>query len=186
MYTSLQIIPTPDVEIITLEMVKQHLRLDLESELEDDLLQVYLQAATEAAQDYCGVPLYPAQATLTYEDFNIGKFPAAVGNVRAIDVVRYYALGSNLESTMNSNDYTLMVKDKFDSEIYFTVDLPELEPVKNAVTVRLDVGFDDEDFPKSIKAAILLMVADLYERREDRPEVNITVANKLLRPNKLF
>jgi uncharacterized phiE125 gp8 family phage protein len=186
MYTSLQIIPTPDVEVITLEVVKQHLRLDTESDLEDDLLEIYLQAAIEAAQDYCGIPLYPAQATLTYSDFNIGKFPAALGNVRAIDVVIYYPLGTNVESTLNENDYTLMVKDKFDSEIYFKVDLPELEPVNNAVTVRLDVGYDNEDFPKAIKSAILLMVGDLYERREDRPEVNITVANRLLRPYKLF
>ena len=54
----------------------------------------------------------------------------------------------------------------------------------NAVTVTYTAGFGDAaaDVPKSIKQAILLMVADLYQNREDRPDTMPRASEALLRP----
>jgi uncharacterized phage protein (predicted DNA packaging) len=45
---------------VDLELMKQHLRLDIEDTSEDDLIEFYLLGAKDAADNYCGNPFVDA------------------------------------------------------------------------------------------------------------------------------
>jgi hypothetical protein len=68
----------------------------------------------------------------------------------------------------------------------FREQLPELANRFDAVTITVKVGFVSGKVPKPIQQAILLKIADMYERRDDRAEVISTTSQALLRPYKKF
>lgn len=87
--------------MISLELAKKHLRVELEDDYEDDLIELAIESAVKEAENYCEINFQE-----TYED----------------------------------------------------------------------------DLPGDIKSALLLLIADRYEKRENRKGENLTAARLLLNP----
>jgi hypothetical protein len=106
--------------------------------------------------------------------------------MQSITTVKYYPADGSAEVTMSNTLYKLT---KLNDKVYslrFVNDTPEVADRFDAVTITIVVGFLVNKTPKPILQAILLQVADMYERREDRSEVFGTTAMALLRPYKRY
>lgn len=75
---------------------------------------------------------------------------------------------------MPTTDYSLTKLNDKVFQIRFK-QVPEIANQWDAMTIKATIGMTT--VPKPIAQAVLLMVSDMYERREDRVEVPLTVVN---------
>lgn len=179
----LKLVTAPTSEPVTLEQAKAHLRED--SNDFNDQIEVFIEAATAYADGPSGF-LGRALIDQTW-DFYLDAFPAVtvVGsrNVYAIEiplpplieVLGVFYLDSNgVEQTFDAASYT--VDDASEPArivLGSTGSWPTIQEAANAVRIRFRAGYLDQgvspavdNVPGSIKAAILIMVGDLYQNRE--------------------
>jgi uncharacterized phiE125 gp8 family phage protein len=180
MITNVIVLPEA-TEVVSLEMAKKHLRLDASFDDEDDLITAYISAAVSYCESFIGGNI-SATATIKMDDLPL-RFKIPVFPVKTITSVSYFPNSASEAVTLAETSYALMRVDK-SAYLALTIDSPALPDRFDAVTVVCEIGFDE--LPKTIIQAVLLLVGDMYERREDRPEVNSTVADKLLRAHKLY
>lgn len=179
---ALKLVTAPASEPVTLEQAKQHLRED--SDDFNEQIEVFIEAATAYADGPSGF-LGRALIDQTW-DLYLDAFPAVtvVGtrNVYAIEiplpplieVLGVFYLDSNgAEQTFDAASYT--VDDASEPArivLGSTGSWPTIQEAANAVRVRFRAGYldqnspDAENVPGNIKAAILIMVGDLYQNRE--------------------
>lgn len=169
--------------VVTLAKAKKHLRLETSFTEEDELIETYIEAATQAAENYIGGHITQKNMIIKASAFE-SPFVFEAFPVNEITSITYFEEGFEDEKTLDVENYTLTAVNSKTPVIRFKNDLPEVQRRFDAVTIKIDIGM--EAIAKPIVSAILLMIADLYERREDRPEVNITAAMALLRPYKKF
>jgi uncharacterized phiE125 gp8 family phage protein len=158
----------PTTEPITLTRAQNHLRLDTAgsppSHPDDALVELYLTAARENAESYTGVTIspcsYEAQGVVTNNAMSLQTYP-----VTSISSVTY-ELSDGTVQTVSASDYYV---DNFNrpSMLVFRQNAPSED-----VTVRFAAGPTDGQSPNlyplasAIKAAILIMLGNLYENRE--------------------
>lgn len=183
MVTDVQITPGTATEVVTLAKAKKHLRIEASFTEEDDLIQDYIDAAVTNAENYIGGHIANKNMVIKMTGFDnplvFEAFP-----VKAVTSVKYFEAGNEDEQTMPEADYALTAETQKRFSIRFKNTLPEVQDRFDAVTVTISLGMATIDKP--IASAVLLMLADLYERREDRSEVLSTAAMSLLRPYKKF
>lgn len=188
MLTALNITPeAPEVSsVITLTKAKQQLRIESAFTDEDELIQDYIDAAIVAAENYCSVHLYPKVAEIKankLETFVLDAYP-----VNSITSVQYYKKGETTLTTLLPENYSLLSYNKKLVTLKFK-DIPDDVDTDrdDAVTITVSIGFATKTaVPKPIQQAIKLLISDMYDRREDRPEVNTTVAQHLMRPYRKY
>jgi uncharacterized phiE125 gp8 family phage protein len=173
------------IEIVSLAKAKKQLRLEPGFIDEDDLIQAYIDAAVIASENFIGGHIQQKDMVITMDGFDspieFEAFP-----MQSITTVKYYAADGSAEATMADTLYKLTkLNDKVFS-LRFVNDAPEVAVRFDAVTITIVVGNAVNKTPKPILQAILLQVADMYERREDRSEVIATTAMALLRPYKKY
>jgi uncharacterized phiE125 gp8 family phage protein len=173
------------LEIVSLAKAKKQLRLETSFTDEDDLIQAYIDAAVIASENFIGGHIQQKNMLITMDSFDspieFEAFP-----MQSITTVKYFPADGSAEATMDDTLYKLTkVNDKVFS-LRFVNDVPEIAERFDAVTITIVVGFATNKTPKPILQAILLQVADMYERREDRSEVFGTTAMALLRPYKKY
>lgn len=179
----LKLVTAPADNPVTLAQAKAHLRED--SDDFNDQIEAFIDAATAYADGPMGF-LGRALIDQTW-DLYLDAFPAVsvVGtrNVYAIEiplpplieVVDVFYLDSNgVEQTFDAASYT--VDDSSEPArivLGSTGSWPTIQEAANAVRVRFRAGYLDqgvspavESVPGTIKAAILIMVGDLYQNRE--------------------
>lgn len=183
MITDIQISAGTATDVVTLAKAKKHLRVDADFTDEDDLIQDYIDAAVTQAENYIGGHITDKNIVIKMTGFDnplvFEAFP-----VKAVTSVKYFEQGDETEKTMDAVNYTLTAETSKRFAIRFKGDLPTVQDRFDAVTVTINVGMETIDKP--IAQAVLLMVADMYERREDRAEVLSTAAMSLLRSYKKF
>lgn len=188
MLTALSITPeAPEVgSVITLAKAKQQLRVESSFTDEDELIQDYIDAAIIAAENYCSVHLFPKVAVIKankIETFALDAYP-----VNSITSVTYYKKGETEPTTLPTANYSLLAYNKKLVTLKFK-DIPDDVDTErdDAVTITLAIGYATKSVvPKPIQQAIKLLISDMYDRREDRPEVNTTVAQHLMRPYRKY
>lgn len=170
----LKLITPPAEWPITLEEAKAHLRVDLDVDDDDDLIE----ALIEAAVDYCDGPtgwLGRALIDQTWE-LVLDSFPACDKEIKIpmpplIEVVSIkYDDASGAEQTLETSAYTVDTV----SEPGWVLPVgswPSIFDGVNAVRVRFRCGYlggspEAETVPGAIKAAIKLILGNLYENRE--------------------
>lgn len=163
---------------VTLERAKQHLNIEEDFTMDDELIQEYIDAAQASCENYIGRPLYENRVYYPdgFVDFEFEAWATAAVTVQ-------YAVedeeGTGYDELPSANFIVNAAKST--AKIRFTGGLPELiegatRPVKVLVATAC---------PKPVASAILLVVGDLYARREDRGEVgHNSAANSLCRPYK--
>lgn len=193
-------ITAPTVEPIPIADCRQHLRLDLDGDLasetdvdeaEDALILGYLGAAREFAEGVLGVYLAPRTVEFTLDSFPCRRwFPLEPGPIRTIEAITYVD-ADGIEQDLLSSDF--VIDDyKTPTTVVSARTAPPWPAVRcapNAVKVLAIVGYgsisdtppDVLPLPKDIRAALLLILAHLYENREDSTAVAMeTIPNGAL------
>jgi uncharacterized phiE125 gp8 family phage protein len=179
---------------VTLDEVKAHCRIDTDSE--DAILTLYLNAAVSRLDGLSGI-LGRALMLQTWDvaipygliPWSDDRLTLWLAPAAELVSVKYFD-GSNAEITATLSDYDFVAGDWWayvaprDGLVWPTVyDRPD------ALTIRYAAGYADAAaVPFEIKAAILIMVSDMYEHRETvaaggiRPIASSMAVDNLLRP----
>lgn len=170
--------------IITKTTAKLQLRIEESYTAEDDLLDIYIQAAIEAAENYINGAIQAKSMVLKLDTMPT-KLVIPTHPVRSITSITYYDLENNAQ-TLATAEYYLKNPGTKEATIIFDETYNTYDR-NDAVTVTLAIGYANEAaVPTAVKQGLLLMVSDMYERREDRAEVVSTTAHTLLRPYRLY
>lgn len=171
-------------EVISLAKAKKHLRIESTFEDEDDLIQSYIDAAVSNSENYIGGHIAQKDMVIKMDsvskEFSFEAFP-----VVAVSSVNYFAKSDDTATVMPTDNYYLSSVNTKVSKLTIKA-IPDTSERYDAITVAVKVGYEDGKVEKPILQAILLQIADMYERREDRTEVTLTAAMALLRPYKKF
>lgn len=183
MITNTVITPATSFEVVTLALAKQQLRIESDFTAEDTLIQTMIDAAVIAAEDYMGCKIVDSDVVLNLDQLEVvTNIPLPV---RSVTSLKYFP-SSGAEVTMPDTDYKLLRFGKENGIRITTYWIPETDTRYDAVTIAFKTGYTAGTVPKPIIQAVLLQISDMYDRREDRVEVPLTAATKLLRPYKLF
>lgn len=161
-------------DIITVADIKEHLRVT--HSLEDDLISGIRSAAINYVQNYANVILGSVTAYGYMQTFVAQYFP--IGPVTDVDAVEYETDNAGTLTTMSSSSWHVDIKSR-PARISFS-DIPS--PYEHAlmpIRITFTVGHDADAIPGTIRQAILLMCASLYENRQDEVVGTITSRVKL-------
>jgi len=156
----------PEDEPLTLEEVKEYLRVDTDSE--DDLITSFIIAARRQVEARTYRPLI-TQSWLLSLDFSeisdiveINKFP-----LQTVDSIKYFDIDGNIQ-TIDSSKY-IVDKNSNPCRVQFT-DLPStIKNQINAMQIKFTCGYGDlaSDVPDDIKLAMKFIIGHYYENRQD-------------------
>ena len=186
---SIKIITPATAEPITLADAKLFLRVD--SNAEDALITALITAARQLCEQYTRRILM----TTTIEEFFDYFPPYRVGQsdiiylsrgpVQSISSVKYLD-GLGVEQTVNSSKYRTDIISE-PARIISTDGWADTEDTINAVIIRYVVGYSSAtDVPGPIKQAMLLIIADMYEKRQDTIKQLPTASEYLMTPYRVF
>lgn len=165
----------PSVEPVTLAEAKVHLRVTHSSE--DALITALIVAAREHVESVTGRKLISQQWELIQDAFPCGPVQLPFSPIITIDSVKYLDDDGALQ-TLDTAEYA---KDTYSVPGWVSpVDTwPSTYDTINAVTIAFTVGYGATaaDVPASLKAAMLLMIGDLFENREARSQGNAYQGN---------
>lgn len=173
---------------VTLAEARAHLRAEGIT-YDDSLIETYIRAAAATVETTYSLALLTQTVIQTHTGFpETGEAfffrVRPVANVTSIayidsDGVSQTWANTNYEAEgLSSSVGFPSLWTKFD-KVY-----PASASVPNAVTITYQAGFgaDSTALPANIRTAILHMVADMYESREDKARTLPTVSKALLRP----
>jgi len=154
-----------DTNILSLAALKLFLRVDHSDE--DTLLAALWTAARVMCENYTNV--YCNDATDNFKLY-LDEWPAdsminiAAAPFSAVSSVKYYD-GDNVLQTLAASDYsTDFVSKRGRIKLDET---PNLKDRLNAVEVTITCGYDEAAVPKPMIQAMMMITANLYERRGD-------------------
>jgi len=187
MVTNVQFTPGT-LEVVTLAQAKKQLRLEDSFADENDLIQSYIDAAIANCENFIGGHIIPGDLVITYDRFEspviFEAFP-----LKTITTVKYFT--NEVETTLDSAAYVLTKQSEKVFKLRFKEDTPTTDERFDAVTITVACGFAGNTIPKPIIQAIKMMVAQMYEYREDSFQNNVfnmtnSPAYALLRPYKKY
>lgn len=151
------IITVPSTElVVSLNLAKQHLRLDTDDGTDDDLIKHLIEVATERAEHQLGRSLL----TKTYKTIadHSDKIKLIPNLLSVLSVVATNA--DDTTTTLTGSDY-LLNQNSLVPEIMLMV------IVETSLEVTYTAGYGNADaIPKAIKQWVLVDLATLYENRE--------------------
>lgn len=156
-------IEKPNFTAVSLEEAKKHLDV---AGFDDDDGQItgFIAAATEHLEKTLGLTLCKMKFRQDFMNFCEATTMsiAPISEIEAINCIK----ANGDEFLLPTEQYNL-VKTHNGTFIHYNGGLPCLAKRIDAVQVTFSAGFDKEDIPASLRAAILLHVGSLYEHRED-------------------
>lgn len=196
---SLKLITAPDSYPVTLAEAKAHLRVD--SSDDNSLISVLIKAAVDNIEGPKGF-LGRALINQTW-DYGLDIFPCVTYNAGVIKnyieiplpplisiTGIYYKDSGGVDQTLEESSYTVDTASE-PGRVYRPngVAWPSVYTGGNAVRIRFKAGYSDDVIPFSIKAAILIKIADLYENRESMVDGSYSElpwsAQQLLKPHRM-
>ncbi len=177
----------PALRPVSLAEAKAHLRVDFSDD--DTLISALIDAATAHIDGYTGI-LARALVTQTWrQDFcdwpgdRVLRLPLAP--VASVESVKYFD-AANVETTVSESGNYALLEDARGPYIKFTSDFaaPALYDERDdRIRVTFVAGYGDpSDVPAAIRAAVLLIVGDLYKNRDAGETAPNAAATALLTP----
>lgn len=167
----------PAVEPISRALAKEHLRLESDFTLDDDLIDAYISAARDEAEKYCNRSFALADFFLLVSRFPGGITPLHLPDPLITEVASIeYIDGDNAEQTLDASGYT------FDAARQ-QIRTSDAWPVgATGIKVTYSAGPDGsaspaEEPPRSVKQAMLLLISDMYELRQSQITGSILTTN---------
>lgn len=173
----------PAIEPVTLDEAKEHCRVDISDD--DTYITGLIKTARECVEGF----LERVLIEQTWE-FQFHDFPSDDQEIRlpfppliSVTKIEYYD-DDGVKKEFSSSKYIVDTK-SIPGRVYLTYgeSWPSTQDREDAVIITYKAGYGDAatDVPNEFKAAIKLMVAHLYQEREN-PEFNYA----LLRSHKVF
>ncbi len=172
--------PDDDVEIVSLDTVKLHCRVD--HDVDDDILQLYIAAVIshlDGKDGYLQRALRPQVWEVAYDSFPCyGPLFIPLPPTISIDSLKYDDAEGTEQTIDPDSYYTDLTSLPGRVEAAYAYTWPTTLQGPSRVRVRFTAGYADLDSPSgssaglitgvptAIKAAILLMVGDLFMNRE--------------------
>jgi uncharacterized phiE125 gp8 family phage protein len=167
----LAVLDDPTTKVVTVDEIKSHLRIDTADE--DTLLGLYIDSATEMAENYCGRHFIDHEYKLYYNEV-IKKGSLIFPNSRlklqhgGSDQHPIWYIDAN--GATQSSDAAYVDTYSNPSIFYLTSSFPNVtlkEDAANVFWVEFVTGFGAAatDVPQAIKQAIKLIVSDMYYQR---------------------
>lgn len=157
----------PEVEPIDLQDIgKLHIKID-SSDLEDDLLSIYIQAAREIIEEKTGRSFITQSRRIKLDHFpTCGYIRLTHGPVQEVTAIKYYD-AAETEQTLSSSDYWIDLDSPI-PRIIVKNSWPETYCRPNAVSVEYTAGYGDTalSVPAPLRSAILMRFAQLYQNRQ--------------------
>lgn len=154
-------------EPVPLEEARLHIKADSDT-TEDALIEAWITAAREVAEQYTGRALAVQTLEMALNDFpseGCQVIELDMPPVASITSVKYTD-AAGVEQTVASGDYALSLYGEACALApTYGKYWPSPQEIPDAVRIRYVTGYTVA--PKAVKAAILLMVAFLYENRGD-------------------
>jgi len=169
-----EITPVPGYQLITLDEAKDHLNIELGYTEKDADIQGKVYGAVSIASDYLNRAIVNATFVQTQDNFcsvTVRDWRDAV-----LTSVKIKYDGEVEFTDLPADSYTQLYKGGFGPGVMFK-DLPEVYELRTEFALTV---------PYSVKSAALLILADLYEYREDRGDVYNRRAQTLLRAHRNY
>src|SRR5690606_18252340 len=160
-------------DIISLNMVKKHLRIEPDYTDDDELIQLYIESAIEQVENFTERPLALQTTIYTDTKFNDFVFERKALN-DAVEKIEYWATSEGESSELPGTSYSVT---KQGTETFKVSFKEKPEAVK--VQVFIKQGYTANDLPKVIKQAVFLLVTEAYDRRDNNAAVINTKAKSL-------
>lgn len=170
----------PAKELWTLSEVKNYLKVDTSAD--DTLITTLLQSAREVAERYLNQALITQTITEKLDRLNSPVIYLSVSPVISVSSFQY-ADSQNTTQTYNAANY---IVDTFEKPARISVAYGKTWPTLygniNDVTITYTAGYNTEPsgVPMQIRQAILMMIADSYDNREDYVKKLPTASEYLL------
>lgn len=166
-----------------LEEVKGHLRVT--EDVEDAMLRIYLQAATEWAEDFTNRAIALRTYLVVRDAFPVGPWALPLGKIKSVQSVQYIDLdGATQNWTASPLPYETDFDTLYDPRIRPkpTESWPSTGSYMGAARISLTAGWAQADVPNTVRMAILLMVGANDEHRApgDEDPATIEAAAKML------
>lgn len=157
-------------ELISLNEVKDQLKIERTETFEDDLLTHYRDAAIKFAETYTNRNFLQAKFQVQLFAFSY-MLALAKSPVTSIDKIEYLDVNGNWQ-TLTEEMYELLQEDDYKSYVKMNTDDADLPSVKSGYGVRvkidITVGYATaDDLPTDDKQAIFLAFTSFYEKRDD-------------------
>lgn len=162
----------PTERALSLEDAKTHLKVEHNDE--DDYITLLIEAAQEVAEKYLQLKLVDCVGVQKISSFFISdtdydfSIPLLINPVSEVISIKY--LDESREEKVLSTDIYGVDLTSIIPCIYLKNNKtwPNTLKERNSISIELRVGYDDcTKVPKSIKAAMILMIANWYTKRED-------------------
>lgn len=170
----------PATEVWTLSEVKNYLKVDTSSD--DTLITTLLQSAREVAERYLNQALITQTITEKLDRLSNPTIYLSVSPVISVSSFQY-ADSQNTTQTYNASNY---IVDTFEKparlSLAYGKTWPTLYGNINDVTITYTAGYGSTaaSVPMQIRQAILMMIADSYDNREDYVKKLPTASEYLL------
>jgi len=155
------------VEPIDVEFLKRHCRLT--TDVEDDLLAVYIPAARQTAEAYCRTQFVSQLVSKKYPIYEVPSEPL----VSVVSVSGYFTDVAQIPT-----DTTWWAE--YVKGVSIERSLPLWYARQHTYTISYQVTVAPADVPAAVKVAIAKIAAELYENRESSGEKVIGVSYQLL------
>jgi len=158
----------PTEEPITLQEAKAQLRIEISMDEDDSLIEgLIIPTAREMVENDTRRSIMTQTRTLQLDNLS-DYFEIMDGAVQSIVDITYKDL-DNVTQRLASTDYELFIREES------ALVVPEHDKTwpaalnrPGSVTVQFVAGYDDaESVPKRLKQAMMMLISDFYENRED-------------------
>lgn len=150
--------------VVTIEEAQNHLRVDSDDDI--GYIEHLIYAAEKHLNDVCG-RRYVGETYDLYLDSFVDKIYFPIGPVASITSVKYQD-GDDAEQTLTVDDdyYADIISDP--SYIRAVNTWPGVYDKPNAVVIRFVTGVTSPELiPLEFRQAVLLLIGEMYAKRED-------------------
>lgn len=181
-------VTSPPGPLFSLQTLREHVRVDAvgDSHPDDGLLLRNAAAARAFAENYTGMAIGEQTREIVADgfwDLTSNSFPG--GTPDAVSAFEYRSVGTPNWTPLSA---ALFYYDEYAGVVRFWPDaaLPGLPDIHNAARIRYTIG---AEVPVDVRAAILLIVGELYLNRELSAQADLRHvplgARELLAPHRL-
>jgi len=147
--------------LVTLNEAKAHLRVD--TSVEDNYITAAIKAAVEWCEQYINKDIATTTNVLVLDDFSGVCIHVNEGNLISLTSVK----------DENETSYPFTKLKRYDSRFKFEI----AQVFEKDLTVTFVTGYSTATLPASIKQAILIKTADIYDKIRDSYQERVGSSN---------
>lgn len=171
-----EIIKEETGDVVALDLIKKHLRIEPDYTDDDELIKVYAESAIDQVESFTERPLALQRTVYTSNKFEDFVFERKALNDE-IEKIEYQETAESEVTELPATSYTVVQQGTEHFKVTF-----KNKPTAVKVQIFIKQGYESGTLPKVIKQAIFLLVTDAYERRENNAAVINSKAKNLLQP----